>query len=383
MGASSSRPPKKSQLLELSDELLLAILINIEGSRRNEALRHVALTCRRLRYIASEALIRIAVVSPRSLQRYIALLFQYPEHANKITHLQIGPWGESRAQQVIMNRDAEENLIACRAVIKATAESDKAREWIKALESGKHDGGSIFDSISEATLAVLLVMIPKLQTITIDTRNIDYCILLYALFSVGNPDLIFFHSYEGPEQRHWSHSVKQHLKPTLRTLHITGRTPHQHGEVILQNTQLNIKQLSLPAEHILRYHAELETDEMMMNLNWVRIFLDVSYNRYKAYLEFSKMMRWLANFAEKAEDQFNIARIQICLRCTLSSLEEEIQQQPWKKESLSLVISKCKKTVLETYVVRHDVSYTQDEDLWSEYCYVDLVQHFQLQVSNI
>jgi hypothetical protein len=75
-------PPK---LLQLPNELLLQIAHFLDWVGRNQDLRHLALTCRRLRLIAHEALICNAVLTPASVRDYLEIVLQHPEYVAKMS----------------------------------------------------------------------------------------------------------------------------------------------------------------------------------------------------------------------------------------------------------------------------------------------------------
>ena len=78
-------------MLCLPDKTLLNIASRIDGPWRNSALQSLSLTCRRLRPIGQETLVKKCVVRGDCLLKLLQNLVKHPEIACKVSHLEIGP----------------------------------------------------------------------------------------------------------------------------------------------------------------------------------------------------------------------------------------------------------------------------------------------------
>ena len=76
----------ETTLFGLPDELLLNIALRLNVS----TLRNVAPTCPRLRFIAQEALVRTAALSPKHAWLLVDLLQQRPQIERLFTHIRLG-----------------------------------------------------------------------------------------------------------------------------------------------------------------------------------------------------------------------------------------------------------------------------------------------------
>jgi len=74
-------------ILRLPDELL----VSITGGVETVDLHALSLTCRRMRPIAQEGLIKRATVEPANLWKLNAMLRIHPDLVTSFTHLRLGP----------------------------------------------------------------------------------------------------------------------------------------------------------------------------------------------------------------------------------------------------------------------------------------------------
>ena len=173
---------QKSKLLQLPDELLLNIALNIDHVDRNQDLRHLALTCRRLRGVAQEASIRTPVVTPYGLSAYLHTLHLQPEKVPFVSSIHLhAPPGHMRAEG---GRPLFENgswmtspfFKSCHQIMGSVCSGYDHVNWAQSLN------GNDTSSLS-ACLATLLVLLKAVDTL----RITDTFIVKSPLLS---PDLI-------------------------------------------------------------------------------------------------------------------------------------------------------------------------------------------------
>jgi hypothetical protein len=166
-----------SKLLELPNELLLQVVSSVEGAGRNQDLRHLALTCRRLRPIAHEALICNPVLTPESIRDYLHIFFQHPEHVAKLSerlHLHatdIHEWLENTAlfceDWGFINSKLYQT---CYDIIGNICGPALRLQWALELSGSG-------ESSRSACLAALLLVIPKLEEMSVTDIFVERCAL--------------------------------------------------------------------------------------------------------------------------------------------------------------------------------------------------------------
>lgn len=89
MRSSDAKAGQAANIPRMPDEILLNIALNIPGTKKSTALRHLALTHDSFRGVVHEALVRNAVVPNRSITKYIEILSRHMQWAAVITRLTI------------------------------------------------------------------------------------------------------------------------------------------------------------------------------------------------------------------------------------------------------------------------------------------------------
>lgn len=198
-----------ANLLDLPDELLLEIGMSIDAF----GLRRLSLTCRRLRHVGQEALIRTAVLPPRNIWNLTDTLRTRPDLANAYTHLQLGK----------LNQSAHDAIAKSFAGFSECLSYESWSDYREIL-THTHPVGNDTERLLNPTtvdeylsvgLAILIALAPRLKGLSVDTNAIDCVSTLSKTFRNkgglhGPPTL-----GEG-----WQELVKGRLEAQLRLLEV-------------------------------------------------------------------------------------------------------------------------------------------------------------------
>ena len=163
---------RKSKLLQLPDELLLNVAFNINRVDRNQDLRHLALTCRRLRGVAQEALIRAAFVTPYGLRTYLQTLCLQPEKASFVSSIHLHASSEHtwpKGDGPLFDNGSwmtSPFFKSCHQIMGTVCEGYDHMHWAQSLN------GDDASSLS-ACLATLLVLLKAVNTLRISSAFIE------------------------------------------------------------------------------------------------------------------------------------------------------------------------------------------------------------------
>ncbi|KAF2242031.1 hypothetical protein BU26DRAFT_571273 [Trematosphaeria pertusa] len=221
----SGIPVAGSKLLTLPDELLLNIALNIDGKncaeeveanikdwriltlRRNlsQNLRNLSLTCRRLRSIGQEGLVRNIAVTHTRLWRLVRFLLQYPELAKIVSHIQlISPYQLDNRKR---NPPREEVKAYC-AIMDKTLDSPYRGRW--------KDGVRDSEDFPSVSLLAFFAISTNLNQITLGMHTLRHVAVAKAILNyVAHPLPMRF-----PRRPEWLLSLLPQLQEKLVTLDI-------------------------------------------------------------------------------------------------------------------------------------------------------------------
>lgn len=190
-----SDPPLQAtpKFLALPDELVLAIGLFVDDTRGNQVLRNLALTCRRFRDVAREALIRNVVLTPKAVRRYVNVLYEHPEYLAKL--------GGSLELHTSQEPDVCERLFLgskfhrdCCWFLNKYAKPSYGVDWAGEL--------GVNDTLSRsAYIAILILAMPKLTSLFVTDSFIEQSMLLSSSSFVGLHRAIFSPSLSIPRSQ--------------------------------------------------------------------------------------------------------------------------------------------------------------------------------------
>lgn len=173
-----------ARLLQLPDGLLLQIALYIDSAEQNQDLRHLALTSRRFRNIAREAIICNGIVMLRSVRVYLLYLFQYPELAPKLSSRLHLHSSRSRTRPTTFDRytrskphktlDQFQLFQDCSTAINQSCVPSAFAKWVQEIsQNGPY--------ARDVSLMGLLLVQPQLQELTVSDVFIEDCVMFSAL----------------------------------------------------------------------------------------------------------------------------------------------------------------------------------------------------------
>ncbi|KAF1848735.1 uncharacterized protein K460DRAFT_353678 [Cucurbitaria berberidis CBS 394.84] len=243
-------PPK---LLQLPDELLLTIAMNLDGRSRNKDLRNLALTCHRFRGVAQEILICNAILTPDAVCRNLELLFEHPEHIHKLpSHLDL--LGRGYRSDDIWYPTSDDFAQAYGEVMIKTCGLGYGLDWIKDFSRGA-------ESRTSACLAILILLRPRLEHLSISDHCINECILFSKCVEQRIPVRFRIFGYQPTASSNipqWRTLIINTFAPKLLTLEVVDTS---YGGMLNRlgfRKFQNLRQLSVSADHIIflsRAHA--------------------------------------------------------------------------------------------------------------------------------
>jgi hypothetical protein len=190
----------EAAILKLPDELLLDIANNVDVI----SLHGFALTCRRMRPIAQEALVRNATLSPINIWKLVETLQAHPGLAIALTHLRLGPMTQEHAINMIETSEAHEtqadHSTCCDIIPGLYPHTDK---------SASKDSKARVDNFYSAGLVVLIALAKNLTAISTGTNSIDTIPVMRILFNNDNASTLC-----------WYEQARSQLEDRLEELNV-------------------------------------------------------------------------------------------------------------------------------------------------------------------
>jgi hypothetical protein len=191
----------EAAILKLPDELLLDIANNVDVV----GLHGLALTCRRIRPIAQEALVRNGTLTPIKIWMLIDTLQTHPELAMALSHLRLGPITKEQAISMMETSEAHKTQAyhssCCDIISRLYPHTDKTAH--KIIHSQP-------DDFYTAGVLVLIALAKGLIAISTSTNSIDTVPMMRTFF---NNDNAFVSC--------WHRQAKSQLEDRLQELNVT------------------------------------------------------------------------------------------------------------------------------------------------------------------
>ncbi|EAT77680.1 hypothetical protein SNOG_14828 [Parastagonospora nodorum SN15] len=175
-----------SSLLKLPDELLLRVARYIVHPRRNEDFQNIGLTCRQLRGIGCEALVRGGYIPLTGVRGYLLFLLNNPEYVQKVGgHLDlyarfsfkfkcvVGRHADDQNTSMFHDwmQDHKKYCASGHEILSQIFQKDDSGCW--AIRPGK-----IGPLAHSASLNVLLRLVPSLSSLSVSTNFIPTASIL-------------------------------------------------------------------------------------------------------------------------------------------------------------------------------------------------------------
>ncbi|KAH7094903.1 hypothetical protein FB567DRAFT_623234 [Paraphoma chrysanthemicola] len=194
-------------ILHLPDELLLQVVSKINGDDRRTTLRYLALTHSRFRPIATEVLVRNAVVPVRSIAKYLTLLEQHSEWIPRIRSVEFRDEGPP----FFFSTSARSHRM-CLAMVRKLLADFEADE-IDAFFERERNSASLW-------LVLILAVLNKSETLIIDSQSTlgfsDFLPILAVPTTLDGTNFFYF-------------ALLEVMRHELRALTIT--TPAHNSEL--------------------------------------------------------------------------------------------------------------------------------------------------------
>lgn len=246
--ATVSSPKMANAMLKLPDELLLAIALELDPL----AIKCFSLTCRRLRPVAREALIRST--APVVLYNVWVLFDELQQYdlGHKISHLCLGSsvrgTVSDHAEDYFRDTVLEGGMQKCCDIIINTTKSARLGEcgaWIEALQHAFRCRGwpcGWPNAVTVLGMSLLFAVTPHLHTLTLPLTTTCNYDLLSSLFYKPTPQIC-----------PWQPQVHRILKERIEVLEITKDIPITLSSVSLVPGQATAQHVMFVAfEHLRR-----------------------------------------------------------------------------------------------------------------------------------
>jgi hypothetical protein len=258
------KPPCK--LITLPKELLATIALQVDLSH-NRDLCNLALTCKPLRQIAQEALLKPAKVKQNGIRGFLEMLVNRPDLAIRVHHVDLGRYAvgyERRTNDLVHPSDFE--LSTHKKFEALVTEKRGAELWEEVLQGREEDrwgfGRSYF-------LALLTIVAPNLDELTFEMRPL--------VSPLEELDMLPTHVHIASQEliAPFGRKLMDLLGAKLTNLTISNgahRTPHMHN--LVYNRLRNLKHLNVPIGTFIRKNALIITPiEALLpaGLEWLHV----------------------------------------------------------------------------------------------------------------